>query len=147
MNYPMSQSCAAENSSGLSCLLLPAEPTAQQSCQPSAVSELGVVRPQRSRTMKSRKPIFVFGGLLAVSLAIAACSPHPEPQAPLASGQIIKVVLGDKPVMRAGEIGSWGGRPFTQGRVDVYERVVIVTEPDGTKHSAPPDWFSEVTFK
>lgn len=32
---------AAENSSGLSCLLFPAEPAAQQSCQPSAVSELG----------------------------------------------------------------------------------------------------------
>ena len=31
----------AENSSGLLCLLLPAEPAAQQSRQPSAVSELG----------------------------------------------------------------------------------------------------------
>ena len=43
-NNRNAEPCAAENSSGLSCLLLPAEPAAQQSRQPSAVSELGVVR-------------------------------------------------------------------------------------------------------
>lgn len=73
--------------------------------------------------------------------------PVPAPPPPLAGGQIIRCVLGDKPVMRAGEMGSWSGRDFTQGRVDIYERVVIITDPDGTQHCAPHDWFKEITFK
>ena len=35
----------------------------------------------------------------------------------------------------------------SQGRIEIYERVIILTDPDGTKHSAPHDWFKEVTFK
>ena len=48
--------------------------------------------------------------------------------------------------MRAGETGTWSSREFTKGRVEIFERVVIVTEPDGTKHSAPHDWFKRITF-
>jgi hypothetical protein len=55
-------------------------------------------------------------------------------------------MLGDKPVMRAGETAV-GVDPFTQDRVDVYEKVIIITETSGTEHCVPHDWFSEVTFK
>jgi hypothetical protein len=86
-------------------------------------------------------------GLLLTLMALAGCAPPPQTELPLASGQIIKCVLGDKPVMRAGEIGTWTGRDFTQGRIEIYERVVVITDPDGTKHCAPHDWFKEITFK
>jgi len=86
-------------------------------------------------------------GLLGLLFCLAGCAPPPQAQAPLASGEIIRCSLGDKPVMRAGEVGSWSSRLFTQGRVEIFERVVIVTEPDGTKHCAPHDWFKEITFK
>jgi hypothetical protein len=86
-------------------------------------------------------------GFLVLLVSLVGCAPPPQAQTPLASGQIIRCSLGDKPVMRAGEIGSWSGRDFTQGRVEIFERVVIITEPDGTKHCAPHDWFKEITFK
>ena len=83
--------------------------------------------------------------MLLVSLA--GCAPPSQANSPLASGQIVLCVLGDKPVMRAGEMGEWRGQNITQGRVDIYERVIIITEPNGTKHCAPHDWFKEVSFK
>ena len=55
------QASGAENSSGLSCLLLPAEPATQQSRQPSAVSELGVVRRLHPPAMNTRDPYSVLG--------------------------------------------------------------------------------------
>lgn len=98
--------------------------------------------------MTSRLPsaLLKLSGLLLVACLLASCCPS-RSGSPLASGQIVLVTMGDKPVMRAGETGSWSGRNFTVGRVEVYEHLVIVTEPDGTKHCAPPEWFSKVSFK
>lgn len=81
---------------------------------------------------------------LASLLWITACAPSPP--APIAKGQIVLCTLGDKPVMRAGETGSWGGRNL-EGTVEIYEHIIIVTESNGTRHAAPPDWFSVITFK
>ncbi len=97
--------------------------------------------------MQLRHFALTLGVGISAVLSISACSGRAPSPAPLAGGEIVEVVLGDKPVMRAGETGAWSGHPFRLGHVDIYERVIIVTEPDGTKHSAPPDWFSEVTFK
>ena len=49
------------NGSGLSCLLLPAEPTAQQSCQPSAVAEFAVVRRFHTHPIPMYRVIHDFG--------------------------------------------------------------------------------------
>ena len=97
--------------------------------------------------MKSQIRTLLLGGLLAVWLVLTSCSPSPQQQAPLASGQIIHVLLNDKPVNKPGEMGTSRARAFNDGRVDIYERVIVITELDGTKHCAPPEWFSEVTFK
>jgi hypothetical protein len=86
-------------------------------------------------------------GLFSLVVVLASCAPAPQSELSLASGQIVKCVLGDKPVPRAGETGTWTGQNFTQGRVEIYERVVVITGSDGTKHCAPHDRFSEITFK
>src|SRR5437667_3723193 len=86
-------------------------------------------------------------GIVIFFVSLVGCFPPLQTQTPLASGQIILCVLGDKPVMRAGETGTWSGRNITEGRVDIYERVIVITDKDGTKHCAPHDWFKEVTFK
>ena len=82
--------------------------------------------------------------VLVVALFLAACSRAPQP---LVSGDIVFVTMGDRPVMRAGEIGSWSSRTFTEGRVEIYERLVVIIEKNGTRHAAPPDWFSQLDFK
>ena len=82
-----------------------------------------------------------------ITLAFAAISVSGCSRQPIASGQILEVILGDKPVMRAGETGSWSGHSYKAGDVEIYDTCIIVTEPDGTKHSAPPERFSIVTFK
>jgi hypothetical protein len=82
-----------------------------------------------------------------LSITLISCAPSPQEPKPLAAGEIIRCVLGDKPVMRAGETGTWSGRNIVEGRIEIYERVVIITDPDGTKHCAPHDWFKEITFK
>ncbi len=82
------------------------------------------------------------GALVLLMMLIAGCSPSP-----VASGKIVRVTMGLKPVPRPGEGGNWSAQTFTQGRVRIYPNIVIVTEPDGTRHCAPPDWCSEITFK
>ncbi len=82
-------------------------------------------------------------GLLATAAAMTAgCAPKP-----IATGEIVLVVLGDKPVPRSNETGSWGFETFSTGRIAIYESCIVVTEPNGTKHYAPPDRFSVVRFK
>src|SRR5436309_13536543 len=97
--------------------------------------------------MKTHIRILSWVGIFIFLVSLVGCSRQPQTQTPLASGQIILCVLGDKPVMRAGETGTWSGRNFNEGRVDIYERVIVITDKDGTKHCAPHDWFKEVTFK
>lgn len=67
----VAEPCAAENSSGRSRLLLPAEPAAQQSRPPSAVSELGVVRRCYPLTMKRRRTSLLLIGLIYIGSYVA----------------------------------------------------------------------------
>jgi hypothetical protein len=97
--------------------------------------------------MKSRVRILSSVAVVVLLVSLAGCAPPSQASAPLASGQIVLCTLGDKPVMRAGETGSWSSQDFAQGRVDIYERVIIITETNGTKHCAPHDWFKAVIFK
>ena len=80
--------------------------------------------------------------IISAALVASGCS-----RKPIASGQIVLVTLGDKPVPRSGEIGSWSAQNFTSGSVAIYDTCILVTEPDGTKHSAPPERFGIVKFK
>jgi len=80
--------------------------------------------------------------LLLISLTLTGCS-----ERPLQSGEIEVVTLGDKPVMKAGEIGSWTSKSFTKGKIEIYESWAVVIEPDGIKHVAPLDRFGVIRFK
>ena len=82
--------------------------------------------------------------LFTALILLIGCSPSPSA---ITGGKIVRVTMGDKPVMRAGETGSWSSRTYTEGRVEVFEKVIVVTELNGTKHCAPVDWFSQVVFK
>jgi hypothetical protein len=66
---------------------------------------------------------------------------------PVVKGEIIHCRLWDKPRPRQGEIGSSGLSIFTSGKIEIYERFIVVTETNGVKDVAPPDWYSEVSFK
>lgn len=65
----------------------------------------------------------------------------------IAKGEVVFVQLGDKPVLRGAEIGSWSAETFVAGKIEVYPSCIIVTEPNGTKHMAPPERFGAVRFK
>ena len=77
-----------------------------------------------------------------ISLALTGCS-----ERPLQTGEIEFVTLGDKPVMKAGEIGSWSSESYTKGKIEIYESWAVVIEPNGLKHVAPLDRFGVIRFK
>jgi hypothetical protein len=77
-------------------------------------------------------------------LLLPGCS---NASAPVARGDVIYCKLWDKPRPLQGEIGSSSFLTITAGTIEIYENLVIVTEPNGVKHVAPPDWYSEVSFK
>jgi hypothetical protein len=80
----------------------------------------------------------------ALFLGLTACNRAP---APLASGKVVSVELGERPVLRGGETGTWNAKTFHEGTVEIYPTCIIVTEPNGTKHLAPPERFGTVRFK
>jgi hypothetical protein len=80
---------------------------------------------------------------LAACLMLSGCSPD----GPLVKGDIINCKLWEGPRPRQGEIGSSSFNTFTSGRIEIYERFIVVTESNGVKHAAPLDWNSEVSFK
>lgn len=92
--------------------------------------------------MKPFLRVSTVGLIATIALVASGCS-----RQPIASGQIVLVTLGDKPVPRGGETGSWSSRNFTAGSVAIYDTCILVTEPDGTRHSAPPERFGVVRFK
>ena len=96
--------------------------------------------------------IKLFFQLLAAPLlliAIGGCSrSQPAVAAPLASGTIESVTIWDKPVQRAGETGSNDGHPAPQGsRVEVYERFILITPPDGPTTLTLHGWYTDLKFK
>ena len=82
--------------------------------------------------------------LVCLAVALTGCA---DRQAPLAKGELLFCKLWDKPCPRQGEMGSSSFRTMTSGNISFYLGIIIVTEPDGTRHAAPPDWFSELRFK
>jgi len=87
--------------------------------------------------MKKILPLILFA-----LITLTGCS-----QRPAASGKIEVVTLGDKPVMRAGEIGGWSAQTFTEGKIEIYDSWAVVIEPNGQKHVAPLDRFGIIRFK
>lgn len=86
------------------------------------------------------RPLFAF--ILFGTVLLAGCA-----ERSLQSGEIVYVTLGDKPVMEAGQAGSWSAQTFTKGRVEVYGTWAVVIEPDGTRHVASLERFGIIRFK
>ena len=92
--------------------------------------------------METMKPVFLVLSL-AAGLFLSGCSPA----GPMVKGDIITCKLWEGPRPRQGEIGSSGFSTFTSGKIEIYEHFIVVTESNGVKHVAPPDWYSDVSFK
>ena len=84
------------------------------------------------------------GLLLGLAILLTGCA---DRQAPFAKGELLYCKIWDKPCPRQGELGSSSCMTYTAGNISIYPGIIIVTEPNGTKHAAPPDWISEIRFK
>lgn len=171
----IAEPCAAANSSGLSCLLLPAEPAAQQSCQASAVSELGVVRRFCAYPVTGKQLTLGFGAALYLGTVwfadpfflFLAFAPLICVGLPVAVGATIFLLIAIRTgrprrpaVVMLGAVAAltilaglaWPLNPFAQDRAvtaaKAYpERVAPLLEAYRQAHGAYPDSLDQLPTK
>ena len=93
------------------------------------------------------------GRLTAAALAVGVCAVSAgcdgtSASQPLAVGTLERVTVWSKPVQRPGETGENSGNSPPKGsRVEVYDRFILITPPDGPTILSLHGWYTDLTFR
>ncbi len=91
---------------------------------------------------------------LISGVMLTGCTRPPEskslPPLPVASGEIIRAVFPERILPADGTLTNYASkaRTLNEGRVAIYDSgLVIITDPDGTKHVLQHYQFIELSFR